>query len=98
MSASISQNKKVKLWISIAIFAISISACLGVRMKKSEPEIQKVADIPEENPNPVLRISCDYKALYAVIPERLLILLFSIVLFSKVSDDTLKILIKRAMY
>ena len=49
----------------IAVMAISLIGYLGIRMKKSEREIKKIADMPAENSNPVLRISQEYKILYA---------------------------------
>ena len=49
----------------LAIFAITITGYLGNRLKQSEMDIQKVADMPQENPNPVLRISYKNTILYA---------------------------------
>ncbi|MES0489222.1 MAG: GGDEF domain-containing protein [Leptospirales bacterium] len=49
----------------LAILAISITGYLGIRLKNSEMETRKIADMPSENPNPVFRISYDNKILYA---------------------------------
>ncbi len=48
----------------LAVFAINITTYLGVQMKEKEVEIGKIANMPSENPHPVLRISYDIEMMY----------------------------------
>jgi len=48
----------------ISVVAVVLCAHLGIEMKKAEMEFLKVAGMPAENPNPVLRIAYDQRILY----------------------------------
>ncbi|MES0491201.1 MAG: GGDEF domain-containing protein [Leptospirales bacterium] len=50
---------------ALAIAAIAITVYLGIKLKDNQERVKKIANLPEENPNPIMRISLDYIIKYA---------------------------------